>query len=344
MKNTIYHKAVQELTEKLQAVPYETLSISSYNKSYIKGMIPAIGYFLKIYATCLQQGIAGSGKSPRELTMIDFGGGSGFLSMLAKSIGIGHVIYVDLNPLSVQAAFRLKEYTGTGADLFLEGSTEQLADWCRDTQSKPDLLIATDLIEHVYDLKRFFAGLVSINPALTMYFTTASTPYNPYVKRKLRKIMDSCETGDALSPNYFTKRYEYIRTQFPSLNEDDLNEWAHCTRGLTFGDINNVIQSDLKPVPSDPWNTCDPENGNWTERILPIQKYRDYLKPYAYDVIVSKGFYNEQRDSLVKWAVCKCLNSLIGLTDKMGLLAAPFIIISCLPRGSSCKSDNPHST
>jgi Ribosomal protein L11 methylase len=51
--------------------------------------------------------------------MIDFGGGSGFLSMLAKSIGIGHVIYVDLNPLSVQAAFRLKEYTGTGADLFL---------------------------------------------------------------------------------------------------------------------------------------------------------------------------------------------------------------------------------
>ena len=109
MKNTIYHKAVRELTEKLQAVPYETLSISSYNKSYIKGMMPAIGYFLKIYATCLQQGIAGSGKSPRELTMIDFGGGSGFLSMLAKSIGIGHVIYVDLNPLSVQAAFRLKE-------------------------------------------------------------------------------------------------------------------------------------------------------------------------------------------------------------------------------------------
>ena len=69
--------------------------------------------------------------------------------------------------------------------------------------------------------------------------------------------MDSCETGSALSPNYFTKRYEYIRTQFPSLNEDDLNEWAHCTRGLTFGDINNVIQSDLKPVPCDPWNTCD---------------------------------------------------------------------------------------
>ena len=156
--------------------------------------------------------------------------------------------------------------------------------------------------------------------------------------------MDSCETGSALSPNYFTKRYEYIRTQFPSLNEGELNEWAHCTRGLTFGDINNVIQSDLKPVPSDPWNTCDPENGNWTERILPIQKYRDYLEPYAYDVIVSKGFYNEQRDSLIKWAVCKCLNSLIGLTGKMGLLAAPFIIISCLPQGSSCKSDNPLST
>ena len=67
-------------------------------------------------------------------------------------------------------------------------------------------------------------------------------------------------------------------------------------------------------------------------------------EPYAYDVIVSKGFYNEQRDSLVKWAVCKCLNSLIGLTGKMGLLAAPFIIISCLPQGSSCKSDNPLST
>lgn len=341
---TEHNEKIQKLTEQLQAIPYSTLLISNYNKAYIQRMIPAINYYLRIFAICIQKGITESGMPPQELTLVDFGGGSGFLSMLAKAFGVGKVIYVDLNPLSVHTAVILKEYTGTGADIILEGSTEELYQWCRNNYQKPDMLIATDLIEHVYDLKNFFDGLLDINSALKMYFTTASTPFNPYVKWKLRKIMTSCESGQGETPNYYTRRLEYIRLHFPELTEAEIKDWAVCTRGLTYKDIHQVIPTGLKPYPTDRWNTCDPENGNWTERILPIGKYKKLLALYDYKVIVNKGFYNEQRKNPLLTMICRLLNHMIRLTGNIGHVLAPFIVLSCVPYSSAISSSNPFRT
>jgi len=345
MKTTEFNEKIQKLTDRLLDVPYSTLPISSYNKAYIQRMMPAINYYLKIFGMCLQKGIKESGMTPEELTLVDFGGGSGFLSMLAKVFGVGKVIYVDHNPLSVQTATTLKEHIGIGADVILEGSSDELYRWCRKNQLKPEVLIATDLIEHVYDLKSFFGELLEINSSMKMYFTTASTPFNPYVKWKLRKIMVSCESGQGETPNYYTKRFDYIRHHFPELTEAEAKDWAICCRGLTFKDIHMSIPTGLKPCPSDRWNTCDPENGNWTQRILPIRKYYKILTPYDYKVKVSKGYYNEQRSSSLMATISRLLNKLIHLTGSFGYIAAPFIVLSCVPYSSSrSNSSNPLRT
>ena len=89
-------QAAQALVSQLKAIDYERLPISKYNKRYIARLKPVLSYYMKIYANCLLKGLESIGSSPEGITLIDYGGGSGFLSMLAKQAGIGRVIYIDL--------------------------------------------------------------------------------------------------------------------------------------------------------------------------------------------------------------------------------------------------------
>lgn len=90
-------QAAQALVSQLKAIDYERLPISKYNKRYIARLKPVLSYYMKIYADCILKGLESIGSSPEEITLIDYGGGSGFLSILAKQAGIGRVIYIDLN-------------------------------------------------------------------------------------------------------------------------------------------------------------------------------------------------------------------------------------------------------
>ena len=301
------------LTERLKAIDYNKLPISDYNKRYIGNLKPALSYFMHIYADCL----------------IDYGGGTGFLSILAKSIGIGQVIYIDLNPSSVETIQLLKQIIGIGPDIILHGDSDVLADWCARNKVYPQLLIATDLIEHVYDLSLFFKDLIHINDSMYLLFTTASTPFNPYVQQRLHKMMVGCESGSLESPNYYTLREQFITKLCPAFSPKEVETWARKTRGLTYPDIQKAIEKKSLPSPEDPYNTCDPATGNWAERILPIQTYEDLLAPYQFKLKVEKGFYNADRNNPVLSLICKGINALIRNSGSFGFLLAPFIILSC---------------
>lgn len=317
------------LTNRLKEIDYNVLPISDYNKNYIGNLKPALVFFMKIYATCLQQGLKNISVPLSEIVLVDYGGGSGFLSMLAKEIGIGKVIYIDLNPLSVETIRLLKEKACTGPDVILHGNSDTLNNWCKQNEVNPQLLIATDLIEHVYDLNSFFADLMAINGNMHMVFTTASNPFNPYVTHRLRKMMVKCETGNDISPNFLTLRQQYIQKQFPFLSEEKTKEWSKKTRGLIYDDIKIAIESNKVLILEDKYNTCNPENGNWAERILPISAYQQILKPYGYEVQVKKGFYNTDRKNSLFSFLSKSINLKIKLLGNIGFSLAPFILLNC---------------
>ena len=130
-------QAAQALVSQLKAIDYERLPISKYNKRYIARLKPVLSYYMKIYADCILKGLESIGSSPEEITLIDYGGGSGFLSILAKQAGIGRVIYIDLNPDSVDTIRILKELVNTGPDIILHGDSDTLADWCSANKVKP---------------------------------------------------------------------------------------------------------------------------------------------------------------------------------------------------------------
>ena len=316
---------------RLQAIDYNALPISDYNKRYIRAIRPAMEYYLEIFARCLGHGLRATGLEPSNISLVDYGGGSGFLSILAKEAGFGQVIYIDLNPLSVETIRVLKRQTGTGPDIILEGSAETLLAYCRVHGISPHLLIATDLIEHVYDPAAFFDTLCSINHRMQLIFTTASTPFNPIVKRRLHRFMDGCESGVAVSPNYLSRREAFIRRHSPEFTPGQIVQWSRCTRGLIYEDIRKAIATGCLPRPADPHNTCDPATGNCTERILPIRDYRSFLSPHGYTLSVGKGFYNTHRRHLPIALCCRFLNALIRYSGRLGLLFSPFIFLWCKP-------------
>lgn len=326
---------VQSLSDRLQEIDYNQLPISNYNKQYISNLKPAMQYYMKIYGACLSKGFSMVNRSPEKITLVDYGGGSGFLSILAKSAGVGRVIYLDLNPKSVETIQLLKKEIGTGPDIILHGDSDALADWCKNNDIQPDLLIATDLIEHVYDLNTFFKDLSGLNQELQMIFTTASTPFNPYVKRRLHRLMDSSESGTAEIPNYHAVRKSYIEKNYPQFTANETEKWAVQTRGLIYQDIDKAIKTSQLPILEEAHNTCDPANGNWTERILPIKDYRSLISPYNYSLKIDKGFYNTDRKSATSSIICKSINALIRLSGKAGFLIAPFIFLSCTKHSES---------
>ena len=223
----------------------------------------------------------------------------------------------------------LKQIIEIGPDTILHGDSDVLADWCARNKVSPQLLIATDLIEHVYDLSLFFKDLIHINDSMYLLFTTASTPFNPYVQQRLHKMMIGCESGSLESPNYYTLREQFITKLCPAFSPKEVETWARQTRGLTYPDIQKAIEKKSLPSPEDPYNTCDPATGNWAERILPIQTYEDLLAPYQFKLKVEKGFYNADRNNPVLSLICKGINALIRNSGSFGFLLAPFIILSC---------------
>lgn len=142
-------------------------------------------------------------------------------------------------------------------------------------------------------------------------------------------MMIGCESGSLESPNYYALRERFITKLCPDFSPEEVAIWARQTRGLTYPDIQKAIEEKRLPTPEDPYNTCDPATGNWTERILPIQTYKDLLAPYRFKLTVEKGFYNTERSNPVLSWLCKGINALIRNSGSMGFLWAPFIILSC---------------
>ena len=66
------------LTARLMAIDYDRLPISDYNKRYIRNLKPALAYFMRIYEDCLRRGTQGVNLPLSDLTLIDYGGGSGY--------------------------------------------------------------------------------------------------------------------------------------------------------------------------------------------------------------------------------------------------------------------------
>lgn len=294
--------AVQhQLAADLRQLPVSNLPVSTYSRKGLHRVVLAAEYYLEIYRYSLEKILEMCRLSPAEITIVDYGGGHGLLSIFAKKLGFARVIYVDNNADALQTVQHMSQQLQAGPDAMLQGDAETLRQWCVERQVVPDALLAMDVIEHIYVLDDFFASLHAVSPRLRMVFTTASNPYNSRVVRRLHRAMTDDEQGHDGKKGFLQLRREYIAQLHPDMSDKQLDYWAEHTRGLSYEDIARSVDAQSPNLLLDPYNTCDPQTGSWTERILPIDDYRQLLDPYGFKLTLVPGHYNTHRRGPKEW-------------------------------------------
>lgn len=327
------------LAAALAGISVRKLDLPSGSCAALQRTLDAAEYYLDIYRGVLDRMLEMCNLSPDRITIVDYGGGHGLLSILAKKLDFGNVIYVDYSPGALQTVQLLGEMLDAKPDIVLQGDAATLRDWCRDNGVVPNGVLAMDVIEHIYVLDDFFAMLHEISPAMKMIFTTASNPFNQRVARRLRKAMQADELGTTLRKGYWQMRRDFIQKLQPEMSERELDYWADNTRGLIYSDVERAVESQSPNLLLDPDNTCNPETGSWTERILPVDDYRQLLLPYGFSLSVLPGRYNTHRHGPKLW-MSRHYNAIIdkapsgepsGLRQrrcyKKALSVAPFIYL-----------------
>lgn len=319
-----HHPQADKIAQQLRGIDYAALPISDYSRSYIVRMMPHLDYYLDIYQRCLCQMLEALGREPSQVVMVDYGGGHGFLSLLAKALGVGRVIYIDYNPQAVETVTAIGRQMNLMPDDILQSSSSELRQWCHENSVVPDALLGMDVIEHIYRLDTFFADLQAINPRLYQLYTTGSTPYNRRVAARLRAVMQADEIGHNGQIGFFQQRRDFIAQHFPTLSAIQLDAWAQATRGLVFDDILQAVETGTPADLSDSYNTCDPATGSWTERILTLEQYQQLAAPNGFALQLRNGFYNPYRSG-IKGLASQLLNIFIRNGRHHSL--APFIIL-----------------
>ena len=146
---------------------------------------------------------------------------------------------------------------------------------------------------------------------------------NPFKSRRLKKQMYLDEYGTATKQGYFDMRKQFIMKEYPSLSDREANLWAADTRGMNYHDISKALELGMDVKPMDDYNTCDPETGNWTERILSDIDYIVLALKFGSMAMCSSGHYNEHNKGIKKigdWAFFVVIFSRFYAYDRLYLI------------------------
>ena len=335
-----FHSFIESFIRKFQSIQIEELQIDSYPSSYLREYLNQPTYHLNIYAEVLQLSVAE--KNVEELCLLDFGTGNGLLACFAKYCGVEKVIGVDYTKSFIDAAQKLSIALKLDIE-FIETDENNFYELLNT--NKPNVIIGTDVIEHIYSLDTFIKNCKLLNPSVQMVFTTASVNENYFKAQNLRKLQlqDEFVSSNKNQSNYLYAglsfleiRKKIIQESFPKLNKTEISLLATKTRGLKKDDIELVVKNylnknQLPEILNHPTNTCDPITGSWTERLLSIKEYKALFDKENFSIEIKKGFYNQWQKG-IKNLVAKILNRCILILGKKGIVISPFIFLQIKPK------------
>jgi len=339
---TVLNQKAYELHQELETIDLNLIDLSEYNKRYIGDIKGNLVGYLQVYNYLIEIALTERTLEFHKYTFIDYGGGSGILSLLAKKIGFGTVVYNDIYGVSCIDAQKLSRKMDIPIDHFVKGDINDLISYCKPNKINADFIIGSDVIEHIYDIDAFLEKIpVLSDKDFTMVMGTGATPFNPRVRRKLEKehiyseIKDRApqyghKPIDSLQSFYKTRR-KFIESQLPEVDDVEIDRLTKQTRGLILKDI-EILLSEYKSSgilsysPNHPTNTCDPLTGNWIEQLHDVPKLISILKTNMNRALVKSSYYMYSPNRLVQ-LIKTTLNCIIHFTGRFGLRISPYYII-----------------
>lgn len=315
---------------KLSTIDVASISKDDRVANYLQYLLKHKKYFLKIYSFVLANAVKCTNKNVDELSIVDFGTGNGLLAMYAKHCGFKHVYACDNYTNFIEAAKTLSRLINLEVDEWVVCNEYDLVN--KFSQKNIDVIVGTDVIEHIYDLNIFFSNIHALNSNIITSFTTGSVHDNYFKRKKLEKLMKIDEL------EYIEIRKNIIQNYDASLNKNQLEVLSKSTRGLKEDDIICYVKEykksgKLKLLEFGKYNTCDPITGNFTERILSINEYKILYNKNNFDFETISGFYNEN-NNIFKSIFLKCLNIFIHIFSQhyFGRIFTSFILLIGKPK------------
>ncbi|MCO5253451.1 MAG: class I SAM-dependent methyltransferase [Bacteroidetes bacterium] len=302
--------------------------VSEYTHEYVQRLLHELPYRTMIYRSIFEEVFKHIKLQRTELTVVDYGGGTGLLSCYAKWIGIGNVIYMDIFEQSCHDAQKIADKLGLRADSYVQGDINAL-------NTHIDALVSTDVIEHIYDLTGFFQSCYQLNQNLVQVHVTGANPYNSIIRKRLMALQIRNENEFHAPPKgakqmddyraYKNIRKIYIQERFGTqLTENEINELVSLTRGRNFDDLQTLLETYLqtKIYPqsiSHPTNTCDPNTGNWSERLITQEEMDAFSVKSAWASNYESLGFNTRQPNWLKnfiWSMLNIIGRLMGQNSK----------------------------
>jgi len=277
--------------------------------------------------------VAGSQRPLNEVSLIDHGGGLGLIGLLAKELGVGRVIYNDIDPKFLEAAQGIARTANAEADQYIVGDADDLVETLGDNDI--DALVSYDVLEHIYDIDDFFAKLCSA-PCCpkVLFMSSGANMFNPRYVRQVIRIQRGRELLNCCT------RIAIIRDCAPTLREEQIVLLCKKTRMLVRNEIECMVERYLENnkvgLPQktganayDPFrtNTVDPETGWWAEHLLNPFYLSSQLRKYGFTAKIKPGFYGGRG---------AFLNPVIRFAGgAMALPIAAFYTVSAIRNGST---------
>lgn len=321
--------SIKVLYNKIKKINIKTMNISDYSKKYLSDYSRSLSICLQKYGEIilyLYEKFILTNKIPIEnVIFLDYGAGTGLLSLVALQFGIKNVYYNDIYEVSVKDAKVISDELGYARTRYITGDLDAVINYSQNNNVKFNLIASYDVIEHIYDLNDYFSNINKCcEKKYGILMASSANSYNASIVRKLKEQHDDienndreevygCKKRDSLKA-YRTIRERIIKSYITNLkyniNEMNLEEFLILTKGMKKEDIElsleKYFRKSIKPKQKDikfTSNTCDPLTGNWAEHLIDFDNLILFIEKLGMvTAVVPKGNGIETSDIIGLYA------------------------------------------
>jgi len=131
----ITYQASMRLSIKLQKLDLVKLKLSEYNTAYLNKYLTDLDFYSNLYGQLLHKAIIKLKKPIKESTFIDYGGGSGFLSLFAKELGFKTFSpFIDESYDEEESSFKRMQKITSEVKRICSMSQDEMHEWYYEMQ------------------------------------------------------------------------------------------------------------------------------------------------------------------------------------------------------------------